>query len=230
MQSSSLKRLRPIILAALLAALPLAVLAAAPPAKDAASGVYDILPRTDHGQPLAHRKLYLAFDGDAVTGYFDNPYPQPEEADVDDTCRFVLTGNKAAQGRLELSAQYPGDDYSSSIVLTPRPDGAWSVTVKGIVDHPDYLPNCSNPSLVSGDLIKLAAAHPWRIIGYIDKPKATLYSEPSMDKATKGYLVKLDPVALQVMQGEWSQVDYLGKDHELVRWIRTMDMYYYLER
>nr|WP_199043489.1 hypothetical protein [Dyella sp. ASV24] len=212
-------------------ALSLASPAATTPATpNGASGVYDIQPRNDHSVELPHRKLYLAFEGDDVTGYYDNAYPQPADADVDDTCRFFLSGKQTAPATVTLSADYPGDGVASDIVLSKRPDGAWLVTVKGTHADASRLPNCSVPSLISGDVVKLASARPWRIVGRASKPTVPLYSEPSTDKKTKGYLVDLDPVAIQTIQGEWTQIDYLAKDHELVRWVKSTDVYYYLER
>jgi hypothetical protein len=201
-----------------------------PTAPNEFSGIYEIQPRSVYGVTLAHRKLYLAVSGDDVTGYFDNPYPQPEDADVDDTCSFFLSGKMTSPDTLELSADYPTADAASTIVLKKRHDGAWTVAVKGASGNASYLPNCSNQTLVSGDIAKLATARPWQIIGRIDHAKAILYSEPSMDKKTNAYLVNLDPVAIQVFKGEWHQIDYIGKDRELVRWIRASDIYYFLER
>lgn len=212
-------------------ALPLASLAATTPATpNDASGIYDIQPRDDQGVPLPHRKLFLAFEGDDVTGYYDNPYPQPEDADVDDTCRFFLSGKQTEKATVTLSADYPGDGVASDIVLTKRSDGAWLVTVKGTRTDASRLPNCSVPSLVSRDVVKLVSTRPWRIVGRASQPTVPLYSEPSIDKKTKGYLVDRDPVAIQTIQGEWTQIDYLAKDHELVRWVKSTDVYYYLER
>ncbi|MBN3723664.1 hypothetical protein [Burkholderia sp. Ac-20379] len=200
-------------------------------AYSALAGIYDIQPRSVYGEMLAHRKLYLAFTGDDVTGFFDNPYPQPDDADVDNTCRFFLSGKMTSGNRMDLVAtEFDSSTPTSQIALTKQHDGTWRVAVDGPRGHAADLPNCAVPSMVSGDVVKLADPRPWQIVGKIGTAKAPLYSEPSADKQTRAYLIESDPVAIQITQGEWTQIDYIGKHRELVRWARSSDLYYYLNR
>lgn len=203
--------------------------AAAPQPPNPPSGIYRIQQRVADGVVLVQRTLYLAFDNDKVTGYYDNPYPRPVETDVDQTCRFFLSGKLTTPDTIELSAQHPDDQFVAGVSLKLRPDGAWTVTVNGVTGNRSYLPNCPVPSLLSGDVVKLGDTRPWRMVGYVSKPRAVLHTDATDSSATTAYLVNHDPVAIQSLQGDWLQVVYLARDHELVRWLRSADVYYHLE-
>ncbi len=201
------------------------------------SGIYTIQSMSIDGAVLKNRKIYLAFNKNVVTGYFNNPYPEEEGADTDGSCRFSIFGKANTQSSIELraidlaDAPYNGSEFK----LTRQSDDTWLVTFaerdlwKAAV--------CEHPTLVSGDIIKLAVPRPWAFIGTISTPKEPLFSEPSVDQKTKAYLVKDDPVAILVLNGKsqisnngFQQIDYLGGAHELIRWVKDGPVYYPIDR
>ncbi|WP_179400564.1 hypothetical protein [Burkholderia guangdongensis] len=200
------------------------------------SGIYELSPRTsDDGVALPGRKLFLAVTDTSITGYYDNPSPGPKKAGVDDTCRFFLQGNtddKLSPNRIELFPETWDTKNTShppgTIVLEKRKDGTWRVTPEyHDVVYTGPLEHCPRPSIVRGDILRLVSARPWSIIGSLMNAKVALYSEPADDKMTKAYLIEHDPVAIQARRMGWMQIDYIGKDHELIRWMKNTAVVYY---
>ncbi|MEM5446684.1 MULTISPECIES: hypothetical protein [Paraburkholderia] len=187
------------------------------------SGAYTL--RTVAGTQLDYRKLFLSFDGDRVSGFFDNPFTQPasNDPDANPTCRFFLTGKLSSAGEVKLDTWYPtergkADETGASVALKKRSDGTWIATLSGA------LPNCDVPTIATGDFLKLDTPQPWRVINYVAVPKSILYSAPADSSRTKAYLVRLDPVAVLETRSSWSRIDYLGKGGGLVRWVKSSDL------
>jgi hypothetical protein len=153
-------------------------------AGDAQSGVYAL--SSAPGTQLDFRKVYLAWDNDRVSGFFDNPFTRPAINDPNDdpTCRFFLSGEVTPRGDIRLDTWYP-DSQSGNIetgapIVLKRKQGAWEATVTG------DLPNCDASTVSTGDLLTLKSSNPWRSFAFVNKPKTYLYSKPENGMRTKG--------------------------------------------
>lgn len=187
------------------------------------SGVYAL--RSVAGTQLDYRKVFLSFDGDQVSGFFDNPFTQPasNDSDANPTCRFFLTGRLSSAGEVKLDTWYPSqpgkpDETGAPIVLKRGDDGKWTVGLSG------SLPNCDVPTIETGDFLKLEAPRPWRSINYVTVVKSVLYAAPTDSSKTRAYLVRFDPVGMLDTHSNWSKIDYFGKDGDLVRWVKSSDL------
>jgi hypothetical protein len=135
---------------------------------------------------------------------------------------IFFNGSMLGDGSIRLDTWYPdgqtGNIETGSPIVLREKSGQWVATVTG------DLPNCDAPTIESGDFLKLDAPRPWKSIGYINKSKTFLYSDPSDDSRTKAYLVRSDPVALVQSKGEWVEINYFGHRANLLRWLKRTDL------
>jgi hypothetical protein len=186
------------------------------------SGNYAL--RTLPGSQLDFRRVYIADNDGKVSGFFDNPFTRPATSvpDENPTCRFFFNGSTLGDGIIRLDTWYPDEqtgriETGTSIVLREK-SGEWVATVAS------DLPNCDAPTIETGDFLTLDKPEPWKSIGYINKAKTFLYSEPSEGSRTKAYLVQSDPVALLLSNGEWLHIKYIGHGSNLSRWLKRSDL------
>jgi hypothetical protein len=185
------------------------------------SGSYTL--RTLPGSQLDFRRVYMAEDDGKIFGFFDNPFTRPAKNDPDEnlTCRFFFSGSALGDGSIRLDTWYPDEqtghiETGAPIVLRER-SGAWVATVTGA------LPNCDAPTIETDDFLTLDRPEPWKSIGFINKARSFLYSEPNEGSRTKAYLVRSDPAAL--LQGNigWLHITYIGHGSNLSRWLKRSD-------
>ncbi|WP_198390133.1 hypothetical protein [Burkholderia ubonensis] len=181
------------------------------------AGVYEL--RSVPGTQLDYRKVYVAVDKGAVTGYFDNPFTAPavNNPDRDPTCRFLLKGEAEKGGAVGLATYFAGERGGRiSVSLGDR--GVWNVRVDG------DLPNCEVPTIESGDFLTFKASRNWIGFATVASKRAPLSMAAQDSARSKAYVVNGDVVAVLVRQGDRVQIDYFARGSDVVRWIKRSDL------
>lgn len=167
--------------------------------------------------------LYLAYDSSSkkLTGYFENYTGWDEQTKHPRfSCIFyiegVVTGNK-----FNILTYYPEDKNEDTILgymelmpsgkvkifLPQEHGGCWNV--QHFADEPVVFP--------------LQTQDTWKRIHYVQVPKTYFYSERSIKKRSKKYLVKNDFVCIVKTVGEWVYCVYYG-NKTTQGWINTADL------
>jgi hypothetical protein len=167
--------------------------------------------------------LKLAYDSttNKLTGYFEEYTGLDEQTgNPKFSCIFYLEGTITGN-QFKIDTYYPNDishdlikgyiqiinDKTVSIKLPEEHEGCWNV--QHFVDEP-----------VNFVLEKETS---WVQIRFVNTDKMYFYSDKSIDKKRKSYLVKNDFVCIDKIEGEWAYCTYYGK--AITKgWIRNIDL------
>jgi len=167
--------------------------------------------------------LKLALDSSAnkLTGYFENYTGWDEETNLPKfSCIFYFEGTiwdkkvkistydptyksgEIIEGTLEII-----DNKTVNIKLTSEHGGCWNV--QHFVEEPAKF--------------ELERPVPWIQIRYVKKNKSYFYSEKSINKKRKAYLVKNDFVCIDKLDGDWAYCTFYGTK-ATKGWIKITDL------
>ncbi len=166
--------------------------------------------------------LKLAYDSitNKLTGYFENYTGLDEETgNPKFSCIFYIQGTVTAR-QFTVDTYYPNDssdiikgniqiinDKSASIKLAEEHRGCWNV--QHFADDQEKF-----------SLEKHIA---WTQIRFITSYKTYFYSDKSINKKLKSYIVKNDFVCIYKIEGDWAYCTYYGKTITK-GWIKTADL------
>jgi hypothetical protein len=166
--------------------------------------------------------LKLAYDSitNKLTGYFENYTGLDEETgNPKFSCIFYIQGTITG-GQFSVDTYYPNDtsdiikgdiqiinDKTASIKLPEEHGGCWNV------QH------------FADDQVKFSLEKhiAWTQIRFITCDKTYFYSDKSIDKKQKSYIVKNDFVCIDKIEDEWAFCTYYGKSITK-GWVRTADL------
>ncbi len=166
--------------------------------------------------------LKLAYDSitNKLTGYFENYYGLDEATgNPKFSCIFYIQGTITG-GQFMVDTYYPNDtsdiikgniqiinNKTASIKLLEEHGGCWNV--QHFVDVQ-----------VKFSLEKHFA---WTQIRFVTSDRTYFYSDKSIDKKLKSYIVKNDFVCIDKIEGDWAYVTYFGKTITK-GWIKMADL------
>lgn len=168
--------------------------------------------------------LKLAYDSDSkkITGYFESYTGWDEENKTPRfSCIFYIEGI-LEKGKAKITTYYPEDktddiiegsleflNNSVTIKLPEEHGGCWNV--QHFADKPAQF--------------QLEKKHNWIQIRYIDSNKSNFFSDKSIAKKLKTYLIKGDIIYVEKLEGEWAFCTYLNKKNKNVKgWLKTSDL------
>jgi len=166
--------------------------------------------------------LKLAYDNKAnkLTGYFENYTGLDEETgNPKFSCIFYIQGTITGS-QFTVDTYYPngtGDIIKGNIQIINYK----TVSIKLEEEHG----GCWNVQHFADEQVKFSLEKPiaWSQIRFITTDKTYFYSDKSIDKKQKSYLVKNDFVCIDKIEGDWAYCTYYGK--KITKgWIRTADL------
>lgn len=167
--------------------------------------------------------LKLAYDNktNKLTGYFESYTGWDEEVKAPRfSCIFYIEGT-IKDNKCQIKTYYPLDKLDETIVGTIEVLNNKTVKIKLPEEHG----GCWNVQHFADepaqfDLEKNIA---WVQIRYVSSDKSFFYSEKSVDKKQKAYLIKRDFICIEKIENDWAYCVYYGK--KIVKgWMRLADL------
>ncbi len=163
--------------------------------------------------------LKLAYDRvtNKLTGYFEN-YTGLDEETVNPkfSCIFYLTGTITGS-QFAVDTYYPND---TSVVIKGNIQIINDKTAS--IKLPEDHGGCWNVRHFADEKVKFSLEKhiTWTQISFITSAKAYFYSEKSINKKQKSYLIKNDFVCISKIEDDWAYCTFYGKTITK-GWIRT---------
>lgn len=166
--------------------------------------------------------LKLAYDHktNKLTGYFESYTGLDEETgNPKFSCIFYIQGTITG-GQFTVDTYYP-NDKDDIIKGNIQIINDTTVTIKLPEEHG----GCWNVQHFVDEQVKFIIEKniAWTQIRFITTEKAYFYSDRSVDKKQKSYLVKNDFVCVDKIEGDWAFCTYYGK-RTTKGWIKTADL------
>ena len=163
--------------------------------------------------------LKLAFDQktNKLTGYFENYTGLDEETgNPKFSCIFCIQGTISG-GQFTVDTYYP-NDKDDNIKGNIQIINDTTVTIKLPAEHG----GCWNVQHFADEEVKfnIEKQNTWTQIRFVTTDKAYFYSDKSVDKKQKSYIVKNDFVCIDKIEGDWAYCAYYGKT-TTKGWIKT---------
>jgi hypothetical protein len=164
--------------------------------------------------------LTLGFDGDRVTGIFDEArVGNGSEEAPQFTCRFLLSG-RLREGRAAIRTWQPGDAEVIEGMLAWTDDGA----VLRLEESP---PGCAMTSgLNAGEEFQMPRdeAGNWTSVRMVRAKRAYFHTQPKEFKRGKAYLLRGDTVRVVETQRDWVRAAFPAARSPVIGWLRSFDL------
>jgi hypothetical protein len=166
--------------------------------------------------------LKLAYDSitNKLTGYFENYTGYDEETrNPRFSCIFYIHG-KITGSQFTVDTYFP-NDTSDIIKGNINIINSKTASIKLLEDHG----GCWNVQHFADDHVKfdLEKQNAWYQIRYVTTNKTYFYSNNSLEKRKKYYLIKNDIVFIEKILNDWAYCSFNGKTI-IKGWIRTADL------
>lgn len=167
--------------------------------------------------------LKLAYDckTNILTGYFESYAGWDEETNNSRfSCLFYIEGI-ANDSLLKIATYYP--EWKTKDIIEGTLEIINNRTVK--IKLPNEHGGCWNVEHFTDEPAKfeLEKSIAWTQIRYVDTEKTYFYSENSIKKKQKAYLVKNDLVYIDKIEGDWAYCTFYGKK-KTIGWLKTIDL------
>lgn len=188
---------------------------------------FGLLSTTCHSQKIVSgiydSGLTLAYDSvnNLVTGYYENSTGWDEATKSPKfSCTFYIEGIMKGN-TVKLNTYYPFEKKEEIIPGTLEIKGSTSIQIALSEEHG----GCWNVQHFTDEpvIFSLQNEKPWVKIRYINVAKSPFYSDKSMRKKPKGYLVKKDIVFIEAIDEVWAFCTFFGKK-TTKGWIKTADL------
>lgn len=168
--------------------------------------------------------LKLAYDSKTkkITGFYEG-YTGWDEASQSPrfSCVFYIEG-LAESKKIKIKTYHPEDKTEDLVQGTLEIVDDKTVKIKLPLEHG----GCWNVQHFADEPVEfqLEKESNWTRISYITAVKTYFYSEKSLDKKMKAYLIKSNFVCIEKKEGDWAYCTYHGKK-VTKGWLKVSDIF-----